>query len=435
MRAKVKTARRKASKLHGATAGYVSLVDRGANETPFKMVKSTEGVGAVGIKKRKVVEAKSHKKLATGKKAADGAQPSKTIMAKMLFDQDHFTTEQEVRDWIKKAEWDAEDVVITDDGDGSYVARPADTTDESFTRMAKVDAEDAGVEAYVGEMLVKTDDPEDDDEEDDDADDAEDDDDDADDDGDEADITQHAAPVVEVKTEAAPVKVSKRASFLAKAKSSVTKFDGWDAHYSKKSTLSEALEAGMAWDATPPGFYDVQSAFNGVVQTILGDDAEGLDKKGLLAKAAADYADILVGLDNFFDAYIEAGEDYVMKSFDDAEIPAKIEKWAKGYAAFVTGEAVAPTPVTKTVVTKAADPATAIDHKSIAEIVAKAMAPVMEKVDGVTATVTKMSERRPTKKAADLSDSGTGQEQIKKSDADKTDDWLRNKQRKSLMGG
>lgn len=438
MRAKVKTTRRKASKLHGATAGYVSLVDRGANETPFKMVKSAEGAGAMSIKKRKTVAA-SHKKITSGKKAEAETPKTKTVMAKMVFSQDVFEDESDVREWIEKAEWDAEGISITDDGDGNYVARPEGTTDESFTRMSKVDPESEGVEAYVGEMIVKS---EDDDADDDDAeDDAEDDEDDADgddeDEGDEADKeVKDADKAKETKTEdkPAPAKLSKRAEFIAKAKSTVAKFSGWDAFYSKKSTLAEALKAGMSWDATPPGFYDVQSAFNGVVQSILSDDAEGLNKAEALSKAAADYADILVGMDTFFDAYINAGEETVKKTFDTADTPEKLSKWAEGYAQFVAGVAEAPATVAKESVKKAADPAVAIDHKSIAELVAKAVEPLAAKVDDVAGVVTKLSDRRQTKKSADLADAGTGDAPTKERKAESTEDWLRQKQRKGLIG-
>jgi hypothetical protein len=437
MRAKVKSVRRKASKLHGATAGYVSLVDRGANETPFKMIKSAEGAGAMSIKKRKVLEAKSHKKIATGKKADAEAPTTKTVMAKMIFDQGVFESEESVREWLEKAEWDAESVEISDDGDGSFVARPGDTTDDSFSRLAKVDAETDGVEAYVGELIVKEDDEDEDEEEE--ADDAED----EDTAEDEAEEVEAAADdkSKEAKAEetpAAPVKLSKRAEFIAKAKTSVAKFSGWEAFYSKKTSLSEALKAGMEWDATPPGFYDVQAAFNGVVTAILGDDTEGMDKAEAMSKAAADYADMLVGMDKFFDAFINAGEETVAKAFDATPGAAdKIAKWAEGYAQFVAGTSTE-TKSAPAVVAKAAEPA--IDYNAlgttVADLVKKAFDPLAERVEAVAGTVQKMADRRPTKKAADLSDNSNAAPAPTKEQktAEETEDWLRKKQRKSLVG-
>ncbi len=449
MRAKVKSVRRKASHLHGSTAGYLSLVDRGANETPFKMIKSAEGAGAMGIKKRKTTEAKSHKKIATGKKSETSPTTTKTVMAKMVFDQEIFEDEAAVRDWIEKAEWDAEGVSITDDGDGSFVARPEGTTDESFTRLAKVDAESEGVEAFVGTMLVKADDDEDDDEDDDDDADADDGDDEDDEEVEEKgygkkkpmaakekakddkakDAEKESAKKADDKP-ATPAKLSKRAEFIAKAKSSVKKFSGWDAFYAKKSTLSAALEAGMQWDSTPPGFYDVQAAFNGVVTAILGEESmpEG-SKEESLKKAAADYADILIGLDQFFDAYIEAGEETVTKAIGDKA--EKLSKWAEGYAQFVGGETEAPVKAVKESVKKSDD--AAIDHKRIEDLIAKAVEPLTGKIAEVAGVVVKMSERRPTKKAADTTDAGNGVTKETKAEAD--DEWLRKKQRKGLLGG
>lgn len=438
MRAKVKTARRKASKLHGATAGYVSIVDRGANETPFKMIKTAEGTGAMGIKKRTDLQ-KSHKKIASGKKAAPVLE-TKTVMAKLVFSQDHFESEADVQDWIAKAEWDAEGVEITDDGEGNFVARPEGTTDESFKKLASVETDDEGVSAFVGAMEVEAksegdDEDESDDEDEDESDDADDaDDEEEDEDDDEAEAEAKAAAkkaAAKVKKVApAPVNLSKRASFIAKAKTLVCKFDAWDAFYSKKSTLSEALQAGMKWDATPPGFYDVQSAFNGVVQGILSDETEGFDKAGSLTKAATDYADILTGMDTFFDAYIDAAATTVAKAMGGEEGRAKLDKWAEGYAQLVAGTSEEPVVEKKT-----AKPAeTALDDTRIADLVSKAMAPLTEQIEGVVSTVSKMADRRPTKKGADLTDANDKRNVEKKSDEDQTSEWLATKRKKSMIG-
>jgi uncharacterized protein YidB (DUF937 family) len=238
---------------------------------------------------------------------------------------------------------------------------------------------------------------------------------------------------------AAPVKLSKRAEFIAKAKSAVAKFSGWDAFYAKKSTIAQALEAGMQWDATPPGFYDVQAAFNGVVTAILGEDEMPADTKAeALLKAATDYAEILLGLDNYFDAFINAGEETVAKAFEQDEQREKLAKWAEGYAQFVAGVTVETT-AAPAKVTKAAEPA-AIDYNAIgttvADLVKKAIDPLTERVEAVAGTVQKMSDRRPTKKAADLSDNGNAAPAPNKEQkaVETTEDWIRSKQRKSLVG-
>lgn len=402
----------------------------------------------MGIKKRTPV-GKSHKKISSGKKA-EVAPVTKSIMAKMIFDQDHFEDQASVQEWLDKAEWDAESITIADDGEGSYVARPEGMTDADFTRLMKVDAEEEGVSAYVGEIIVKdeADDDEDEDEADADAD---------EDDGDEDDADTEAKGMKgkkkpyaedkdadkskEAKADDKPsqVTLSKRAEFLKKRKETVAKFSGWDAFYAKKSTLADALKAGMSWDATPPGFYDVQAAFNGVITAVLTDDAlDAAGKAEGLQKAAADYADILAGMDTFFTSYIEAGEETVAKAFD-ADGRSKLEKWADTYGDFLTtehkvGDAA---PVQKEVVKKSAAEPAAIDYNkignTIAELVAKAVEPVVSQVSAVSETVTRLADRRPTKKSADLTDQPNGQPEPVVKAVD-TAAWARTKQKKGLFG-
>ena len=443
MRAKIKQARRKASKLHGASAGFVSLVDRGANETPFKMVKAAEGIGAMAIKKRN--EQKSHKKISTGTKAAPAAV-TKSVIAKMVFDQDFFEDEDAVREALEKAEWDAEGVVITDDGQGNFVARPDGTDDSSYIRIDKVDTEEEGVEAYVGKIEVKASEDADDDE-----------DEDADEDDEDEDDEEEVAKMNgkkkkpykdEAKDEdkskeakSAPVTLSKRAAFIAKAKASVAKFSGWDAYYSKENTLVQSLKAGMEWDSTPPGFYEVQLAFNGTVSAIFADEAlTGSTKQEALNKAAMDYADLIGGLDAFFDSYINADEDIVKKSVEAEDARAKLAKWAEGHASFIASEGndVGPASVKKAAIAPAPE-GVAIDYKrieqTVADLVKKAVEPVTEQVQSVSGTIQKLADRRPTKKAADLSDSPNGERKVEAPTEKKqsTAEWLLEKQRKAMI--
>jgi len=434
MRAKVKKIKQKASQLHGASATYVSLVDRGAAETPFTVIKAAKGDGAMGIKKR---TQKSHKKVDPGTqtKADDEKLVTKTVMAKMLFDQDLFEDEAAVREWIEKAEWEADGIEITDSGDGFYVARPEGTTDESFARIGKVDTETDGVEAYVGEMQVKADDEEPSD--DDDATDDDTEEDDADDNADAGD-----EPATETKVEDKPKKpLSKRAEFIAKSAQKIVKFDGWDAFYSKKSDLAESIKAGMAWDKTPPGFYDVQAAFNGTIAGILGsEDLDTSAKQGALTKAAGEYADIISGLDMFFDTFVNASEDTMTKAVGD-EARESIAKWAEGYAQFVASEGAdvgaatqkkADKPIREQ---KAAEPKADFDVSKIEDLIKKAVEPLSTQVNEVVGTVQKMADRRPSKKSVDLTDNTPDPSKVKKSEAEQTDDWMRSKQRKSVLGG
>jgi hypothetical protein len=431
------------------------------------MIKSAEGMGAmsVGIKKRTnlapVNVSKSHKQLNTGRKAEAPATIKKTVMAKIVFAKTEFPDQASVEDWIAKAEWEADKIDITEEGD-TFVARPAGTDDESFTKMAPVAADEEGVEAFVGEMevaaegadasteakgLTSNDNPDDKLEESD------------DDEGDDDATTEEKATGADgdgmddeggddaaTDKKKKPVKkLTKRAAFLAKVQASVAtkvqKFSGWDAFYAKKSSLSDALEAGMAYDATPPGFYDVQAAFNGVMMAILEDDgATPAAKQESLNKAAMDYADLVGSMDAFFASFIEADETVIAKSFEGTDKAEKLAKWAEDYALAITTKKAVEQPTTEkkaeaTVETKAAAPA--VDTKTIAAMVQEAVAPVLEQFSELSGTVSKLADRRQQKKSADITEMPTSEikgegKPVKKEVS--TDDWLRSKQRKALIG-
>ena len=278
MKGKIKSARRKASKLHGAEATFVSLVDAGANETPFTIVKSADGAKAMPITKRKTPAKKSHKPVSTKKKTATPETTTETLIAKMVFSSDHFEDEAAVETYLDAAEWDAESIKIEKNDDGDFVARANDLEDDDFEKIAEVnlDGEEGveGVQAFVGQrqVEVKTDDAADD--EDDDAaeeeiedvsksdDDDEDDEDDAE--GEEEEVTTEEkgkkkpyekAKKTPAKKAAPKKKLSKRAQFIAKRKderAKEVKFDVWDARFSSGNTLAKTLKDGMDWDGTPP---------------------------------------------------------------------------------------------------------------------------------------------------------------------------------------
>lgn len=419
MRGKIKTARKKASKLHGATATYVSLVGAGANETPFTMIKSKAGAKAMTIKKRKTA-AKSHKPLTSAKKGGKDAVETRTetLIAKMVFDGDLFEDEQSVRDYISKAEWEAEDIEVVQNSDGNWEARSDGLTDEDFSKIGKVDTEEEGVEAFVGqrevEVTAKTEEASEDDE----------DTDDNSDDIDEVDATETETKSSEdedddeeeeeASKEVGKKKpVSKRKAFLnrrkeTKAKETVTKFDAWDARFSKGNTLAKTLAAGMEWDGLPPGYYDVQAAAQSAFANIVADDGMTSEQKQeALNKAAMEMAEIIGGLDTFFDMYLEADEETMAKAFEDKDHRTAISKWADGYADFVADDMSAPEKVAKS----DSDTGTAIDYSKVSEtvqdIIAKAVGPLSERLDGMSETVEAISTRAPTKKAAAPEDGGS----------------------------
>jgi hypothetical protein len=434
MKGKVKRTIKEASKLHGATAGFVSLVDAGANETPFTLIKSKNGGRSMAIKKRKAV-AKSHKAVnPSRKKAAD----TKTVteMAKMVFDGDVFEDEDAVRAHIEAAEWDvSEGIVVTKTAEGDFEARIDGMSDDDYSKLGKVDSDDEGVTYFVGERTVEVkseDDPDDEDEDEDDEDgddDAEvttksgpeEDDEDEDDESDEGDISSEEKggkkkpySKADDGTDNEPKKLSKRAEFLAKRReqrASAKKFNAWDTMFSTGNTIAKALKDGMEWDGIPPGVAEVQLALSTTVGNILKDEGLGDGKQDALNKAASDFAEIVGGLDTFFSSYIDADPEAVEKAFEDPKSREALAKWADDFADFV--EEAAPAPVAKKVaksVTPAA-PDAAIDYKVVAENVAdlvkKAVEPVLAQVSEVSEAVEALATRHPTKKAASPEDGGS----------------------------
>jgi hypothetical protein len=462
MKPKVKSARRSAAKLHGATATYVSLVDRGANETPFTLVKNHKGTPAMSIKKRTtpVTSKKSHKTVGSGKKAATANSTKITDMAKMVFSGDNFADEQAVLTKLVEMEWTDDKIAVTKNDDGDWVARLEGSSDDDYDRIEEVPADDEGVTAFVGTKTITEGDEEeleakgeseeeagsieslfkegeDDDEESDEGDDDEEDD---EADADEEDGDGVATETKETKAKAvkpAPKSLSKRAAFIAaKAadREKVSKFDQWDAMYSPGNTLAQTLKAGIEWDGLPPGYHETQIAFSGAMSNIMGDEGLGAGKQAALNKCASDFAEIVGSLDTYFDNFIAADPATLEKSLDDGQ-RTYLNKWAEDYAVSITSEPAAlPKAVAKSAPTEENnEPA---PMQSIADLIAKAVEPLQKQVEAVSGALEQEQSRRPSKKASDPDDGSDGRERSTKAAEPAEDDatWARSKQTKGLLG-
>jgi hypothetical protein len=462
MKPKVKTARRSAAKLHGATATYVSIVDRGANETPFTLVKNHKGTPAMSIKKRanppKTTSKKSHKTVGTSKKDAAVNTATITDMAKLVFSGDNFADEAAVLVKLVEMEWTDDKVTVTKNDDGDFVARIEGSSDDDYLRIEEVSADEEGVTAFVGtknvaaveaegeeadddkkamedgdalnnvENLFKEgeDDGEDGDEGDDEEDDAE---------ADDAEDGDGVEPEVETKAvKPKPAALSKRAQFVKNASAGRTKsqkFDMWDAEWSKGNTLAQTLKAGIEWDGLPPGYTETSIAFSSAMSNIMSDEGLAAGKQAALTKCATDFAQIVGALDGYFDTFISADPSTLEKSFDEGQ-RKQLNKWAEDFALAISGEEVeAPA-----VVAKAAPASTDEAVQSIADLIAKAVEPLQQQVKAVNETVEGLASRRPTKKAADPDDGADGRERSNKAaePAETAAEWQRKKQTKSLMG-
>lgn len=463
MRGKIKSARRKASKLHGANATYVSLVDAGANETPFTIIKSADGASAMPIAKRgKTPTKKSHKTIAPKRKSTAEETTTETLIAKMVFSAETFKTKKSVQEYIDGAEWDAESVKIEKNEDGDWVARANDLTDDDFTKIAKVNLEGEdgveGIEAFVGQREVaKSEEASDDDEDEDEADEAvtksedEDEDDpdtDAEDEDDADELTAGEAAadkltdaIFKEKKAAPKTKLSKRQEFLAKREAErqkAKKFDAWDARFSKGNTLAKTLKDGMEWDGTPPGYNEVSVAFSAAVSNILADDGLGDGKQDSLNQVAMQYAEIIGGLDTFFDLYVDSDEETIAKSFEDEAQREYLAKWAEDYADAVQADANDPATEKKAEKKSAVQSiaATGMDTENVVKLVKEALAPVMQQVGDIGETVEALSTRAPTKKAADASDGDPASPRTvrKQKATDDANTWRQETATKAMFG-
>lgn len=449
MRPKVKTSKRKAGKLYDTETQYVSIVDRGANDTPFTLLKSTNskrnGETTMAIKKRTKVVAKKRSNTVVGAPTPDTKKATQTEMVKMVFSAKVFSSEDEVLAYVKAAEWDNENLAVTLEDNGDYVVREDGMEDDAFLRIDKVATEDAGVDAYVGEREVELaaepndttgedadealklsaeDTDEDAETEDEDEDEA------ATDAGDKKPAVKKSVKLVVKKAIKKAVKEtpkSPRSSFLSSRKeapkTSLKKFSQWDAQWSDSNTLAGSISGGMEYDATPPGYYDVSGAFDGAVRNILAsDNAQG--RQVMLTKVAAEFADIIGSLDSYFQTVITAPT-AAAKSVEGYD---QIRKWADGFADFINDETVNEAPTTTEGTVEEVAPT------SIQDIIKKALEPIQSTIKDVTDTVETLSARQQSKKSFAPEHTDEPKTDLEKSgDVDDDVTWLQKRQQNSLF--
>lgn len=442
--------RRKAAKLSvqriiEPEAGYISLVDRGANKTPFTVVKR-EGHGTMAIKKRG-----SKKSLKVKKQQPPAQTATHTAIAKMVFDAEQFETEAEVLAKVEEMEWEVTALVVTKNDNGDFVVAEEGRDDDFFETISEVETDEDGVSAFVGrysqtveasdapaadadedadedadgepEAIGKSDDDEDGEGADDDAEADADADEDAEDGDDDAAADDDADDAPEQ-----PAKVSKRKQFLKKSqKQRVKKFSFWDAYYSDDTTLAGVIKEGMSYDDTPPGFEELSISFTTAIKNILSSEDID-DKKARLDALAAEYAAMLYALDQFFEAFLDADEATLAKSVENVD---RLTKWAEGYAAQSSDEEVEAPANDEPV--KVAKSAKADKTQSVEDLLKKALGPITEQVSALGETVADMSTRQTSRKAVSVEDGNSAETQTK-SDKDDASSWVKERQAKSLLG-
>lgn len=329
---KIKTSEGKAriKLLTDPQPSFMALVDHGACQTPFSVVKR------VG---KPVKETEMSKR---GK----GSKAPASKLTKMQFSKDKFKTVKSVKDYL--AENGIEGAGKVEDGDDVWIVKS--TEDFSKVKLEKARATPGrheGVTAFIA--AVKTADPEDE-EEDEGEDtskslrDGEDEDGEEGEDGEEAEETDEAGegegdeeeegeeePTQKRRKAASKVKQVggtetkvRRAPKPKKASadpedeedegeeidpvldlSSVAKYDWWGAYTSGSDSLMGVLKDGMDYDNVPPGMDDVMMAAYITIGNVLSDDTDSATKLSALKQMGNELAVLTVGLFELFEGATE----------------------------------------------------------------------------------------------------------------------------------
>lgn len=427
LRVKPKKVERMVHLLKQPDAQYVSIVDHGANQTPFSTLKRVNRQGVTPMSRKAV------RRLAkpTNKKAS---ADQTVAVRKLVFDPEVFPKLKAVKAWLEGNDW--ENYTITD-GENGFEAAAKNVTDDDFDgEIRTVDTEE-GVTAHVGTPKTASDEDDEgrstgkatsvDNE-------ATDDDDDDDEDTASEDKSSHGKKPKKkaVKTEG------------------TKKFDYWGAFLSGADDVGGVLEDAMK-DGVPPGFDEIVFATTTAMANALkGAKDDGSDLQERLVKAGQDMGNIVFGIHKAFEAvFADLDEDDEtqkaatpahkawVKRLDElsAEAKAKAEKALLGVGdddddegdgddavqtSATDNDAI--TSMFKTVTDAVASIAT--DVRSLSEKVDDAMETANKASDTAqdAATRAKAAEdRAPTKKglvADTTEDEGTSVAELSEKDAD-----------------
>lgn len=280
MQRKVKQVEKLVKLLKDPDARFVSIVDHGANQTPFSTLKRHNGGKPMAVRKR----LKASKKTEAAKKGA-----TKTAgVRKLVFASDQFEDEAAVKSWLEDNQW--EDYTISKTKKG-FIAETEGVTDEDFEDLRDVSVV-KGVTGVVGTPKTASDeDAADEDAEDD-----------ADAEGDGAESTK--------------------------------KFDWWGAYLSGNDDVPGVLEDAMK-DGVPPGFDEM--VFATTVAMANAMKANDSDLKTKLVKAGEDLGNIAYSIHEAFAQLTASAEDDTQKAViakQHADWLASLDKVAEAKALF-----------------------------------------------------------------------------------------------------
>lgn len=415
MKVKPKSVKRTVNLLTDPQPTFLSDVDHGANQAPWKTIKSADGNKG------------SSPDMSTKTQATK--QP---VVRSVTLSKDVFKTEKSVMDYLAQKDWDPESYEIYDDeGNAEWSVKSTDEyEDGAISKTRCVAAKEAGVFLHIAEIIkegaqpidksavVETEEGEVETTEKSET-----------DDGDDDEVGQTVtvenlpkSPAAGVKRSAgmklAKVKrvtpVDQTSANVAKTATKVTtlkytnaelatKYDWYSAYLSDDTTLVGVLKDGMSYDDLPPGIDTVLDAVWSTTGNILGD-ASITDKAAALKALGDDFATITMGLYSLFSAAAANIGDETAQKFVET-FKTSIIQARKGKK--TTDTEVDPenpdaddnkgktsknaAPVTVGI---AADDVAAI----VADAVTKAVAPLRAELTASQAEVAKLSGQTQTKK-------------------------------------
>lgn len=451
MRPKVKTVRRSAEVLSGAKATFVSLVDAGANETPFTEIKSKNG--AKGMKKKLTAAKKSHKPLSSKKGKAETKAKLEKAISHFEYDVAEFATEEDVRKHMDASDWEGE-YTVEQKGD-IFVVTPDELEGIELSNVTKVDTDDDGVAAYIGmkpvdvlaeaAKAVKAADGEEAEDDGEEAEDGEGADEECDDDGEEGDDDDDLEKPIAQLSDKKPAKakkaaakpkttLSKRDAFLAKRKEEKAaakaeqKFDYWECYCSGENQFAQLMKDAMS-DGVPPGVNELTYVLNQSVANILGDSELTTEEKAAqLTESATSFAETVAKLDGLFQEIVEKSVEEVVTE----ETVEAANHFIEIYGDFLNGETLAPAASAKKVQksSKGGDKSPVIDYSGIQKAVGDLISPLAEKVE-------KLASRAPLSKSQSVDDTDNGdtnKQTAKKKSVDDDAQYMRDKATKSFLG-
>lgn len=328
MRIKPKEAKARIRLLTNPEPVAMALVDQGACQTPFNVVKNAKKV-TTG-KGRNEMSKKLRLKAGKGSKR----QP---VIQKMQFSKAQFPTEKSVRQYLDKK--NVEGFGDIEDGDDIWIVPTTEDLEGKTVGKAKsTPGRDDGVTVFVLEAK-STDDEEDEDEDEDestsksdeDGDDEDGDDEDEDDDEEDEEASKRASKVTIVDGKSTKKKVKSKKGDDENSEPVLDlsqKYDWWGAYMSGEQSLTDVLKDGMSYDALPPGMDEVMFALSKAAGNILADtDMSSEDKRSKLATVGSEFGTITMDLFEVFDAAIEDAEKSV-----DADIRKKAKKFSKNFS-------------------------------------------------------------------------------------------------------